>query len=194
MCPGAEGAHWEPLSYSLGSRHCSTCPGWGMEGLWSWALPSRSQCSVIPTGECHPAAVVDVLLCMGWDWWCRCPGEPGASLDNSMPVSCSAKPMCPSGSLHSIHCIHIQQPQPSAACPQELTAHPEPPVLKAWPPCSCVPRPVSWVVQTHLRLVMLLSRAAVAAAPALLHMSHPGMARGAVCARKRGTLMQFVAI
>lgn len=132
MCPGAEGAHWEPLSYSLGSRHCSTCPGWGMEGLWSWALPSRSQCSVIPTGECHAAAVVDVLLCMGWDWWCRCPGEPGASLDNSMPVSCSAKPMCPSGSLHSIHCIHIQQPQPSAACPQELTAHPEPPVLKAW--------------------------------------------------------------
>lgn len=162
----------------------------------------RSQHSVIPTGgwcvcgcgRCP--AMHGRRNWLGWGWWCRCQGEPGASLADPMPVSCSAEP----SRAHLGHCTLLTgsmscspspAPEPS---PRGLAAHPEFPILTAWPPCLRIPRSVSQVVQTRHRLVALLSGAAAAAAPVLLHMSHPGTARGAACARKRGTLMQFVAI
>lgn len=209
LAPGIQPLHfpctlvqgWGPPSCSAGSSYCRTCPGWGMELLLGRAVLCGSQHSIISLGGWHgcdwdgcPAMPGRDWL--GWGWWCQCPGEAGASLTDPVPVSCSSEPIC----AHLVHGTPLTASTSCSPSPalepatQGLTAPPEPSLLTVWPLCLCISRPMSRAVQACGRLAVLLSGAAAAASPALSHMSRLGTARGAVCARKRGTLMQFVAI
>lgn len=134
-------------SCSVGSRYCRTCPGWGTEWLLGQAVLYGSQHSIIPFGGWH---VCDCDGCpampgrdwLGWDWWCQCPGEAGASLTGPMPVSCSAEPICAhlghsSPLTASTSCSPSPVPEPAT---QGLTAHLEPSILTVWPLCLCISR------------------------------------------------------